>query len=555
MKLQFYRGRAYLFPLLCLLAANGFAQQTIGLFYNHNALPGYVLFSPVGSTSTYLVDKCGKNVHEWQSAYHPGQSVYLLPDGNLMRSGDANNTVFNAGGSGGLIEKLDWNSNVLWRYFISDSQQCQHHDICPLPNGNVIAISWERKTRQQAVSQGRNPVTTNVNFWSEKLIELEPMGIDSARVVWEWHVWDHLVQHFDSTKANWGVVADHPELINANFSGTATVSDWLHINAIAYNQQLNQVMLSSHNFNEVWIIDHSTTLLEAASHNSGTYHKGGDLLYRWGNAQAYERGLTTDRKLFGQHNASWIPPGYPDQNKIMVYNNGNGRPSGFYSTVEVIDQPVDTAGYYQLTLAQAYGPSNSTIVYQAPVPTDFYSSSISGAQRLPNGNTLICEGNKGNFFETDAAQTLVWKYVNPVNTQGGLTQGDAPTGLVTFRCTQYQSDYPGLAGKNLSAGSPIELNPLPDSCIMLVAGVESIELPEEEITVYPNPAASFIGIKGLVNEELTALLVDNTGRLLRRCALSDDVRQMDVSDLAQGTYLLKLEGKNSSSLRRIVVLK
>jgi hypothetical protein len=558
MRISSLTAPSFFLYFLLILSGTVSSQQTVGLFYNHNALPGYVLFSPIGSTSTFLIDKCGKKVHEWQSAYRPGQAVYLLPDGNLLRTGDANNPSFSAGGSGGLIEKLDWNSNVLWRYFISDSNQCQHHDACPLPNGNVLAISWERKTKPQAVAQGRNPATTNVNFWSEKIIELEPLSSDSARIVWEWHVWDHLIQHFDSAKPNWAVVADHPELIHLNFSGTAANSDWLHINSVAYNPQLDQVMLSSHNFNEVWIIDHSTTTAEAASHSGGAHHKGGDLLYRWGNPQAYERGTNTERMLFGQHNAHWIEPGLPDENKIMIYNNGNGRPAGFYSTVEILMPPLDISGNYTLTAGQAYGPLSSTVVYQAPNPTDFYSSSISGAQRLPNGNTLICEGNKGNFFEADAAQNLVWKYVNPVNTLGILSQGAAATGVITFRCTQYQSDYPGLAGITLSAGSPIELNPLPDSCTMIISYAEEIPRADEKLLLYPNPTASMITGTWLnpgPDTKTLLSLLDKEGRLITQQHVPANTFSINVSLLPEGIYFLKLESDNSFEVRKVLVVR
>ena len=73
------------------------------------------------------------------------------------------------------------------------------------------------------------------------------------------------------------------------------VADWMHANAVDYNEDLDQIMISAREFNEVWIIDHSTSTAEAASHSGGMYGKGGDLLYRWGNPEAYGRGDSTDR--------------------------------------------------------------------------------------------------------------------------------------------------------------------------------------------------------------------------------------------------------------------
>ena len=105
-----------------------------------------------------------------------------------------------------------------------------------------------------------------------------------------------------------------------------------------------------------------------------------------------------------------------------------------------------------------FGPAAPVWTYQAPNPTDFYSSEISGAHRLPNGNTLICAGVNGKFFEVTSAGETVWEYVNPV---GNRTAGDYGIYTImtadagdrfnsTFRCARYEPDYPGLMGKDLT---------------------------------------------------------------------------------------------------------
>ena len=109
----------FTFFLICLFISAK-AQQTVGMFSNtQGAFDGYVLFAPNLSTATYLIDKCGYLVHQWTSTHQPGQSVYLLEDGNLLRPGKNNNAVFNAGGTGGVIEKFNWSSSLLWSYTIS----------------------------------------------------------------------------------------------------------------------------------------------------------------------------------------------------------------------------------------------------------------------------------------------------------------------------------------------------------------------------------------------------------------------------------------------------
>src|SRR4029078_4263236 len=98
---------------------------------------------------------------------------------------------------------------------------------------------------------------------------------------------------------------------------------------------------------------------------------------------------------------------------VLVYNNGTGRADGNYSSVDEIVLPVDPEGRYALTPGTAYGPDKAVWSYTAPRKSDFSSWIISGAHRLPNGNTLICEGMSGTIFEVTPDKELVWKYKNP----------------------------------------------------------------------------------------------------------------------------------------------
>ncbi len=95
-------------------------NQTVGLFqYDQTSFDGYTLFSP--SENTYLIDNCGKIINKWAGNYKPGLSVYLLEDGTLLRACRIQNSTFGGGGSGGRVERLDWNNNLLWSYNFSTS--------------------------------------------------------------------------------------------------------------------------------------------------------------------------------------------------------------------------------------------------------------------------------------------------------------------------------------------------------------------------------------------------------------------------------------------------
>src|SRR5262249_15230881 len=149
--------------------------------------------------------------------------------------------------------------------------------------------------------------------------------------------------------------------------------------------------ISVRSFGEFWIIDHSTTSTEAAGHTGGKRDKGGDLLFRWGNPMAYRNGTKADRRLFGQHDAHWIPGGYPGAGHALVFNNGGDRPGGNYSSVDEVVLPVDGQGDYARMPDGPFEPREAVWSYAAPKKDQFFAFIMSGANRLPNGDTLVCD--------------------------------------------------------------------------------------------------------------------------------------------------------------------
>lgn len=115
------------------------------------AFNGYTLFSQNNSRYTYLTDMSNITVHSWTHTRLCGYSCYLLPDGTLMRSAVSSNSSLNGGGATGIVQKIGWDGSLLWEYTYSSSTYRTHHDIEPLPNGNVLLIAWEVKTAAQTV--------------------------------------------------------------------------------------------------------------------------------------------------------------------------------------------------------------------------------------------------------------------------------------------------------------------------------------------------------------------------------------------------------------------
>jgi hypothetical protein len=459
------------------------------------AFPGYTLLAPLASRHTFLVDLEGREVHRWTSELPPS-ATHLLADGSILRCARVEgNKVFNGGGICGRIERIGWDGELLWKYDLANEDQMSHHDACAMPNGNVLVITWEFRYREDCLAAGRDPGhTTDRGLWPDAVLEVKPTPPEGGEIVWEWHAWDHLVQDVDPAADNHGAIADHPELLDVNYdhrderpmteeerrkkeeleaemralgyTGGAEEEeetppapqapvgfggmplggsgpDWLHTNAIDYNPELDLIVLSSPNLSEIWIIDHSTTTDQAAGHTGGRHGKGGDILWRWGNPENYGAGTDADRRLFFQHNVHWIPPGAPGAGHLLVFNNGQERPGGEYSSVDELALPLEPGKGF-VRAGRAHGPAEPVWSYHDKA--NFYASFISGCQRLPNGNTLICDGPQGRLFEVTSAGAVVWEFWSPF---GGDLKADGVGGHALFRATRVASDHPALKGRTL----------------------------------------------------------------------------------------------------------
>lgn len=453
-------------------------EQTVGVFVNEKeSLEAYTLFSPLASNTTYLIDNCGYLIKSWEHQHNPAFSTLLLENGNLLRAGkpvdpnDSNNLA------GGYLEIISWDNEVLWRYMFNSTVLLQHHDLIQMGNGNILMLAWERNTPLEQVEIGRDTNNIMLPFlWTEVVYEVKPIGTDSLEFVWEWHSKDHLIQDMNEQADNYGIIAADIGKIDINYVGPSSWAgpDWWHVNAIDYSPSLDQVMINARNNNEVWVIDHSTTTEEAATSNGGLSGRGGDLLFRWGNPEAYGRGSVDDLKMFGSHGTYWIPQGLPNSGKIMYFNNGLDRPDGEYSTIEIIAPSIDDNGEYLVDENFHFFPNESELVYRAPNPDDFFSAYLSNAQQLSNGNVLINEGTSGHIFEVSPAGDIVWDYVNPVGISDVAAQFAQPFRNSIFRAYKYEIDFPAFQGRSLIPKEELEGHTDISVCDAVSVGIASI---------------------------------------------------------------------------------
>jgi hypothetical protein len=534
--------------------------------------PGYTLITPK-TTSAYLWDTSGNVYHTWTLTGSTGYSGYLLPGGYLIRSVTRTGNSFTGGPITGKVQKVSYDGTILWDYVYSTTDYCMHHDIHPMPNGNVLLIAYERKTAAQASAAGS---TNSIEMWPDKIVEVKPTGLNTGEVVWEWHAWDHLVQNVDASKANYyASISDHPELLNINYSNS---KDWMHVNGVSYNAELDQVTFSSHNLNEIYVIDHSTTTAEAASHAGGKYGKGGDFLYRWGNPAAY--GVTGTKVLNVVHDAHWVPNGCPNAGALVGFNNYGV--STTKSSVDLVFAPINDDGSYNKTAGAAFSPSS----YSLRHAVNGVTSNEGGSQQLPNGNMIVCVGKAGILYEVDSNGTVLFTKT----ITGGAAKAQryskcyidstlAPTPVITIENGTTLTTTSATTYQWYKNGSPISgatsQTYVPTTTakyqvkVTNASGCESLVSASYKFTsssngiennaalefdAYPNPTGDYLNLHGdMINQgNIEIALTDINGALVYSGL---NQQKIDVSELNNGLYFLTVKTEKGSAVKKIVVFK
>ncbi len=354
----------------------------------------FVLVNDAGNNRVYLIEKeNGEVLFEWDLPTGIGNDAELLSDGNLLVALTVENPAYSFGGFGGRMAIISPKGQILWDYTYSDEINLSHHDIEMLPNGNVLFLAWEKVDGSYLKRMGYTGSYEKI--FVEKVLEINP---DSNTIVWEWNVKDHFIQDQNPELEKFGQISDNPGKVDINYEDAlkhgSYDGDIFHANALEYDEKKDLIFLSVNFFSEVWVIDHSTTTEEAASASGGNFNRGGDLVYRFGNPEAFK--TAGDRTLFHNHNPNIIP----GENNLLIYSNG---------LLGINDQSI----VYEFSLPEEYDliPDNYSgpkINWSFSAP-DLFSAKVSGAYRLENGNTLITQGTFG-FWEVTKDGEVVWKY-------------------------------------------------------------------------------------------------------------------------------------------------
>lgn len=355
----------------------------------------YVMAIENGGKKSYLLDKTGHRIYEWIFELDLGNDLELLPDGRLLGMFKVSEPNFSFGGYGGLVRMIGVDGEIDWEYKCANSNYLSHHDVEMMPNGNVLFLAWEKIDVERAKQAG---VNTENNIYPESLIEVNP---ETNEIVWEWHSFDHIIQDEFPEISNYGVLNENPQLIDINYSLKKS-GDIMHGNGIDHDPLNDVIYISINAYSEVWVIDHSTTTEQAKTSSGGKHNKGGDLLYRFGNPEAYKNSFG-ERLFYKNHCPNFLENSKPGAGNLLIFNNGNDRKQ---SVVYELKMPKN----FDLKANE----NNEPEIVWSFTDDELYNSNISGAVRLKNGNTLICEGGYG-FWEVTTKGEVAWKYNGAVD--------------------------------------------------------------------------------------------------------------------------------------------
>ena len=501
--------------VFCLLSINDILAQ--------NSFDGYALFNDQNSNTTFLIDAEENIAKTWQLTRPCNYAVLLKENGNIMRGATLQGNILNGPAVGGMVQEIDPNSNVVWEFEYSSSDYVSHHDISLLPNGNVLLIAWEVKSAAEMQAAG---YAGNAQKYPTHFIEVQQDGT-SGKIVWEWHLFDHLIQDVDPNKPNYGVISEHPERLDINVAvsgggggppGGGNSGDWVHVNGIDYDPVKDQIVFSSRYLSEVFIIDHSTTTEEARGSTGGNSGKGGDFLYRWGNPSNY--GMSGPQLISGPcHDARIIESG-PREGMLQFFNNEGSSNNG--SEVNALELPFAGDGYnYIFTEGQGYGPAQATFTHKTLSNANGQSASNS----LPNGNVFVAL-SRNYMYEVNPEGERIWSYPD------GPPKG--------FR---YTCDHPGIQTLiNLKAIDRSQCNP-----------VSVKEVNVDGYVVSPNPSNDIFNITGSLHKISSIEVFNLYGQNIK--SQGDVLNFIDLSGETAGSYYLSITLKDGSNeIKKIIKL-
>lgn len=380
---------------------------------------GYTIFQ-AKELGALLINMNGGEVQLWKGL--DGFPNKLLPGGYVLGHSGRRNNAF--GMQDGLdLVQVDWEGNVVWKFnqyeFIEDPGEepqwmaRQHHDYQRTGN----PVGYYVPGMDPEVDKGNTLILCHKNLKNPKISEkvlLDDTIIEvdwEGNILWEWVCSDHFDEYgFDEEAKN--AMYRNPNMRTAG----GGMGDWMHINSMSVlgpNKWYDAGDERFHPDNIIWD-GRETNIIAIIS------KKTGKVVWKVGPNYDTSDELKKLGWIIGQHHAHMIPRGLPGEGNILVFDNGGWAGYGNPNPCSPKGEKNAIRDYSRVL---EFDPTTLKIVWQYTakeagfvVPTDsnrFYSPFISGAQRLPNGNTLITEGSGGRLIEVTAEHEIVWEYISP----------------------------------------------------------------------------------------------------------------------------------------------
>lgn len=389
------------------------------VYYPEKCWNGYTIFQ-AKELGALLIDMNGTELQLWKGLH--GFPNKLLPGGYVMgHTGERDNTY----GMQDQIDlvQVDWDGNIVWKFdqyeYIEDPGQKplwmarQHHDY--QREGNPVG--YYVPGMDPLVDKGNTLILCHQNVKNPKISDkllLDDAIIEvswDGEVIWEWNCNEHF-DEFEFSEEAKNILYRDPNMRSAG----GGMGDWMHINSMSVlgpNKWYDAGDQRFHPDNIIWDGREANIIAIISK-------KTGKIVWKIGPDYNASKELRKLGWIIGQHHAHMIPRGLPGEGNILVFDNGGwagygapnpGSPTGRmcalrdYSRVLEIDPTT-------LEVVWQYSPAEAGFLM--PVDANrFYSPFISGAQRLPNGNTLITEGSGGRIIEVTPQHELVWEYISP----------------------------------------------------------------------------------------------------------------------------------------------
>ena len=362
---------------------------------------GYTIIDPMGGKDAYLIDMKGRFVHHWEFAYIPILHSVLLPNGNLLRpmQRDRGEDIFGESDLPVIAGHGGENAEVDWDGNLVWKWEdiYQNHTITRLSNGNTLILRFAHVPQEIIPQVPGGLAGTGVTPKGEVYMWADDLQeiTPDGEIAWEWKHYEHMKTE------EWPICP------------LCARSEWTHANSIIEMPDGNIMMCCRH-LSRIFLIEKKT----------------GDIIWRWGEG---ELAHPHDPTLVGNGN-------------ILLYDNGGHRQDG---------SKISWSRALEINLKTG----KIEWEYRGNPPMEFYSGLCSGCQRLPNGNTLICQTAYGRVFEITPEGETVWEFINPFYNAQLKSSGFGLWNWV-FRSQRYSPDYSGLKGKVLDPNNHKELNEL-----------------------------------------------------------------------------------------------